>query len=71
MNITVGDYTIKRQPTGQIFITKKGVVEAKFITNPPWTNDLENMSYEEVHLRMQIAFETGKWPTNRCPHCGK
>lgn len=65
MNITVGEYTIKRVPPSQTFIVKKGVTEAKFIADPPWPNDLESMSHEEVHAKMEIAFATGTWPFDR------
>ena len=71
MNITVGEYTIRRELTGQVFIHKKGAALSKFIADPPWPHELQHMTYEEAHIKMQFAFETGVWPTDRCPRCGK
>ena len=71
INISVGEYQIRRDLAGQTFITKKGVVKATFINNPPSASEINNMSFTTAHAKMQIAFETGKWPSDPCPRCGK
>lgn len=71
MNITVGDYQIRREPTGQTFIYRKGTTQGSYIANPPSASEIAGMSFETAHTKMQIAYETGEWPTNRCPRCGK
>lgn len=65
MNISVGDYTIKRELTGQTFIHKKGSSVAKFIKEPPHHSELNAISFKEALRKMQTAYETGKWPIDR------
>ena len=71
INISVGEYQIRRDLAGQTFITKKGVVKATFISNPPYASEIAAISFSSAHTKMQTAFETGKWPSDPCPRCGK
>lgn len=75
MNITVGDYTIQHTSGAGCYIWKKetGVVTIDTTIVSPRTisSELASLSYDRALFKMQTAYETGEWPTDRCPHCGK
>lgn len=76
MNISVGDYTIKYTPGIGCTITKKGdsrVTNVDITTVFPnqISSQISSLSYDRALFKMQTAYETGKWPTDPCPHCGR
>lgn len=76
MNITVGDYTIQYTPGIGCFIIKKGEpkavnIDITTVFPSQISSELAFLSYDRALFKMQTAYETGKWPSDRCPHCGK
>lgn len=77
MNITVGDYTIKYASDTGCYISKKGVVSGVTKVDTTTTSlrqissEIASASYEKALYKMRVAYSTGEWPTDPCPHCGK